>query len=179
MILRERLLPKEASILSKWFDILASSYPADTAAFLKRQRDPFANPVGNTSRETLNALYTRLLSDEGVGKADEILDPVIRIRAVQSFSPSTAVSFLFPVKSLIREALGGQAQTPEVQQALQTLDARVDELALQAFDIYMACREKIYRIQSAEERMCTYGGLRRAGLFTEASPAETPGEVND
>ena len=37
----------KAAILKKWFDSAIQAYAPDTAKFLKNQKDPFGNPVGN------------------------------------------------------------------------------------------------------------------------------------
>jgi len=45
MRLEELLAQKKTAVIDKWFDVVAETYPADTAIFIKRQKDPFANPV--------------------------------------------------------------------------------------------------------------------------------------
>ena len=40
--------------------MVVDTYPADTSRFLKRQKDPFANPVGNTTLESLEAVVGEL-----------------------------------------------------------------------------------------------------------------------
>jgi hypothetical protein len=65
----------------------------------------------------------------------------VRIRAVQNFTPSQAIGFVFDLKGLIR------AMAPADRQAskeMVVIESRIDALALLAFDLYMSCREKIY-----------------------------------
>lgn len=50
------LATKKKEILKSWFQATVNSYPADTARFLQGQSDPFANPVGKTTYESLDAL---------------------------------------------------------------------------------------------------------------------------
>jgi hypothetical protein len=38
---------QKTTILKKWFDAAIQAYAPDTAKFLKNQKDPFGNPVGN------------------------------------------------------------------------------------------------------------------------------------
>ena len=83
LIARERL-----TILKKWFDIAIQSYDPDTAKFLSNQKDPFANPVGSSTLKGLQGLLDQLLKDLDREAVYSYLDPIIRIRAVQAFTPS-------------------------------------------------------------------------------------------
>ena len=87
------------------------------------------------------------------------LDEIIRIRAVQDFTPSAAVSFIFGLKELIREELVddtvGATYTSPLQEVqnhpeLFELDSRIDKIALLAFNKYMECREKVHEIRANE-----------------------------
>jgi len=63
MKLESVLVKKQTAIVKKWFDLVVDTYPADTSRFLKRQKDPFANPVGSTTLEGLNAIFTDLVGE--------------------------------------------------------------------------------------------------------------------
>ncbi|NNK01255.1 MAG: RsbRD N-terminal domain-containing protein, partial [Desulfatitalea sp.] len=91
----------------------------------------------------------------------QALDPIIRIRAIQDFTASRAVRFVFDLKAIIH------AQIPDAQGQAQ-LDARIDELALTAFDLYMSCREKIYDLKANEVKQRTYKAFAKAGLIKES-----------
>jgi hypothetical protein len=91
------LAAKKQEILKRWFQVTVDSYPADTARFIKNQKDPFANPVGQSTYQSLDALVDALISGAERDTMTLALDPIIRIRAVQSFTPSQATSLcLFP-----------------------------------------------------------------------------------
>ncbi|WP_157067602.1 hypothetical protein [Desulfosarcina cetonica] len=47
-------------------------------------------------------------------------------------------------------------------------------MALVAFDIYVACREKIFELKATESRNQFFGSLKRAGLIVETE-ADGPG----
>jgi hypothetical protein len=47
-------------------------------------------------------------------------------------------------------------------------------MAMAAFDIYVACREKIYELKATESRKQFFGSLKRAGLIVETE-ADGPG----
>jgi hypothetical protein len=161
------LAGKKKDILKHWFQATVDSYPADTAKFLKNQQDPFANPVGKTTYQSLEALLDALIAGAGREAMMEALDPVIRIRAVQSFTPSKATAFVFSLKQILHDCLSGETDRA-------ALDRRIDEMAMAAFDLFMACREKIYELKATESRNQFFGSLKRAGLIAETE-ADGPG----
>jgi len=163
----QALAAKKKDILKHWFQTTVDSYPADTAKFLKNQQDPFANPVGKATYQSLEALLDALIAGAGREVLMEALDPVIRIRAVQSFTPSKATIFVFSLKQILHDHLSGE--TDRV-----ALDRRIDEMAMAAFDLFMKCREKIYELKATESRNQFFGSLKRAGLIAETE-ADGPG----
>jgi hypothetical protein len=168
----QSLAAKKQAILKSWFQVTVDSYPADTARFIKSQKDPFANPVGQTTHKCLEALVDALIKSAGREEMTKALDPILRIRAVQSFSPSAATRFIFSLKPIIRQHLAGSGGGEGA--ALEEVDRRIDEMAMAAFDIYMACREKIFELKANESRKQFFGSLKRAGLIGEAE-ADGPG----
>jgi hypothetical protein len=101
---------RKTAILKKWFALAVETYPSDTAKFLKSQKDPFANPVGRTIYRGLEALMDELLKEIDYEKLVSSLDPIVRIRAVQDFSPSQAIGFIFFLKNVIREILHNEVK---------------------------------------------------------------------
>ena len=165
----QALAGKKKEILEQWFQTTVDSYPADTARFLKNQQDPFANPVGRTTYQSLAALVDALIAGSGREAMTSALDPVIRIRAVQTFTPSKATAFVFALKRIVRDKLAA-AGGPD----MEALDRQIDEMALAAFDLFVACREKVYEIKATESRNQFFGSLKRAGLIAETE-ADGPG----
>ncbi len=170
----ESLLAKHKSaVIKKWFNQVVDTYPADTSRFLKSQKDPFANPVGAATREGLEGLVDGLFNKLDLESAESFLDPIIRIRAVQNFTPSQAVGFILSLKEIFREILLGEAvKTGAVKELLQ-FESRIDQLALVGFNIYIKCREKIYDLKANESRNRMFKAFERAGLVTEI-PENTP-----
>ncbi|BBO68263.1 hypothetical protein DSCA_21930 [Desulfosarcina alkanivorans] len=172
MSLTQSLAAKKQEILKSWFQTTVDSYPADTARFLKGQKDPFANPVGKATYQSLDALLDALATGAGRDAMASALDPILRIRAVQTFTPSMATSFVFSLKQIIRKHLPGRGSDADLD--MGGLDRQIDEMAMAAFDIYVACREKIYELKATESRNQFFGSLKRAGLIVEAE-ADGPG----
>jgi hypothetical protein len=167
------LAEKKPDIIKGWFKVIIETYPADTAAFLKKQQNRFANPVGSTISHGIEKIFDEVLSDADFEKVSPFLDNIIRIRAVQDFTPSKAVSFVFSLKGVIRQELEENEVADISTEELQALDDKIDALALLAFDIFMRCREKIYEIRSNELRNMTFRLLQRANKLDEVQ-AEKP-----
>ncbi len=172
MSLQKHLAQKKAAIIKRWFKRVMDSYPADTARFLGNESDPFANPVGQTTQRNLAALFDLLGRTPDPSAAQAVLDPIIRIRAIQDFSPAQAIRFVFDLKDVIRDVLPGDALDRQTMEALTALDGRIDELGLMAFDIYMQCREKIYELKANEVKDRTFKAFARAGLIAEPADNE-------
>ncbi len=172
MSFAQSLAANKQEILESWFQATVDSYPAETARFFKNQKDPFANPVGQATYQSLDALVEALVAGAGREVMAEALDPILRIRAVQTFTPSKATSFVFSLKQIVRQHLPGDGRDAGMN--MNGLDRQIDEMAMAAFDIYVACREKIYELKATESRKQFFGSLKRAGLIDETE-ADGPG----
>jgi hypothetical protein len=162
-------------IFKKWFDLVVSTYPPDTARFFKNQKDPFSNPVGAATAKSLKGILEEIFTTADPKALARHFDPIIRIRAVQSFTPSQALGFVFSLKGIIREALDRKAAVNGAFEDLAAMDRKIDRAALTAFDIYMECREKIFDLRANESRNRFFKAFERAGLVTE-SPEDDPGK---
>jgi hypothetical protein len=167
MKLETLLSEKGPPILERWLKLTLESYPADTQRFLKKQKDPFANPVRHTISKALENLYEELLKGVDRERISPFLDRIIRIRAVQDFSPSQAIAFVFLLKRVIREVLDKEIREYHLSPDLLVLESQIDDLALVAFDVYMGCREKIYALSANEARNQVYRLLQKKGLMAE------------
>jgi hypothetical protein len=158
-----------SAIISKWFDSAIHAYAADTAAFLKSQKDDFANPVGSHTRKGIEVMLDQLTGDMDGDTITRYLDPIMRIRAVQSMAPSRATAFIFSLKGTLREQFSHELQDAGMSRQWVEIEARIDRLGLAAFDIYMGCREKINELRANETRSRVFRAFARAGLVAENS----------
>lgn len=174
MTIKTLLADKQSILLQKWLRHVVATYPADSQQFFLNQTDPFANPVGRTTEKGLAGLIHLLIAGQQDDEAARsYLDAIIRMRAVQNFSASQAVAFIFAFKDILRDTLGSEIGRPESQEALRQLDRRIDALGLSAFDIYAACRDKISDIKANELKRSTYRAFERAKLLVEIPELET------
>jgi len=166
MGLIEQLSSKKDAVINAWFARVVDTYPAETARFLRSQSDLFANPVGQTTLRSLRVLVDMLEADLDPKAVREALDPILRIRAIQAFSPTQAVRFVFDLKNIIDEALPADIKNAA---EMRRIDQRIDEMALAAFDIFVQCREKIYDLKANETKSRTFKAFAKAGLIKESS----------
>jgi hypothetical protein len=148
----ELITARRAEIARRWFERIASGYPAETAHFLRRQDDPFANTVGASLRAGADALVEALGRQAGEAEIAEALDRIVRVRAVQEMTPGQAVGIVFELRDVIRDVLADVAEAEVSEESLRELDQRIDRLALAAFDVYVACREQVFEIRVNEIR---------------------------
>ena len=178
-MLDKLLVQKRDAILKRWFGLILETYPADSQGFLQSQKNQFANPVGHTISEGIASVFDGLLEGAETDGVSPFLDRIVRVRAVQNFSPSRALGFIFLLKGVVREQLGRQFLERGIEEELHHFDSRVDALALLSFDVYMQCREKLYEIRANEVRNRTARLLKMANLVCEIPEDEAPGERGD
>ena len=148
MDLQTLLAEKKKAIIQKWVDQVLDSY--GSPAFFKKQKDRFANPVGSTISDGLAKIFAFLLENKDLVEVSKPLENIIKIRAVQDFAPSQAVSFVYLFKDIVRQEAAREKNLDEMSAGLAALDARIDKVALMAFDIYMNCRERLHQIRVNE-----------------------------
>jgi hypothetical protein len=145
--LKDLLSRNRVAILKRWFDLILETYPANTATMMRKDKNQFTNPVGSTLSREIEVLFKNLCEGSQDEKCQASLDSILKIRSVQDFSPSKAVGFIFLLKKAIGETLKNEVCKESVMDEWLKFQWRIDDLALQAFDIYMDCREKICEIR--------------------------------
>ena len=152
-MLKTILEQNKSEITKRWFDSIVETYPEDSHNFFKQDKNQFGNPVGYTISKETESLYDILL--DGMNNDEKLylsLDNIIKIRAVQDYSPSQAISIIFLLKKVIRDFAEEQFQKEKIYDELLEFESRIDKLALCSFDVYMKCKEKIYEIRLNESR---------------------------
>ena len=151
---------------------------AEAGAFLTSEKDPFCNPVGHVLDWTGDALFEIAMTGVERERVEEELRDIVRIRAVQDFSPSEALSFV----DAMRQAIRHEALPVVVEEAgfrhLLCIESRLDEAMLVAVDLYVACKKRIEEIRVREaraekERLLKL--MRAMGGASELRDLSTPG----
>lgn len=175
MTLLDLLTERKPAILKRWHELAAATYPRDTAAFLLSKKDPFGNPVGQRLAIGVDAMFDNLVCGQAPEEARSFLEDIIKVRAVQDFTPARAVGFVLLLKTAVREELrraGPEGWKDEAGRGLAaeevlTFESRIDDLVLLAFDLFMGCREKLFELRANEIRNRTHRLLVKADLISE------------
>ncbi len=148
MDLAEAFRNYEDKIVDQWVDYTLSSYKSST--FFKKAPDKFANPVGGNTREALGQLFKLLTKNADPKEFVAPLDQIMRIRSIQEFSASEAVAPIHAVKHITRELLAKDSERKQFIADLYDFEFAVDLAVLAAFDLYMQCREQLYKVRIKE-----------------------------
>ncbi|HBT96874.1 MAG TPA: hypothetical protein DEB25_04170 [Desulfobulbaceae bacterium] len=135
-------------IVERWVKYALSNYQSPD--FFLRQPDPFANPVGGAVRQAFDRLLPLLAKKPERQKFTEILEHLVRIRAVQGLKPSQALAPVNAVKHIVREVLAADKERAALVADLYDFDFAVDIAMLTAVDLYMEARERLYATRLAE-----------------------------
>ncbi len=153
-------------IRRRWHDSVLASYPPETAKLLGSGRDQFSDPVGHTLNTAIDDVLEGFRSGALIPDIASALHNLIRIKAVQGFAPSVAVSSVLKLKQAVRDELADSPQ--EFQGAhgdiLNELDPMIDELLCSCFDLYVECRQKLSEIKEEELKRNLYMLLKKANM---------------
>lgn len=152
MLLNDKLVEKKSAIIDKWKKLIIETYPEETAKIMKSQKNRFANPVGYSIGHAAEAIFNELIGENRVEEQVKNLDEIIRIRAVQQFSPASANVFIFLLKDAVRMVLAKDLDSSDLFGEYLMFESKIDKLALKSFEIYMDCRESIFKNKADENR---------------------------
>ncbi len=173
MALIELLLHRRAAIAERWLDKTLATYPPNAVEFFKRERDQFANPVGQTLSTGIDAILNILLEGMDPPELCRHLEDIIKIRSVQDLTPAKAVGFVFLLKDAIREELGDELQGAAMLAEWRNFEAQIDQTTLFGFDVYVKCREKIYEIRVDEVKRRVATLIKRSNYFISEPDSES------
>jgi hypothetical protein len=159
----EYLTKNKSTIIDKWLKSVISTYPKEAAKFFEQTDKQFSNPVGWTISEEIKGIYNALIYHYNTTFIEKALDNILKIRAVQEFTPAQALGFIFQLKKIIKDELAdGLKDSNDFIQLLE-LFHQIDDLALKAFNLYMQARESLNDIKANES------GKRHQKMFERIS----------
>lgn len=146
-----RKYKKEA--VAKWAEAVFSSYPLETAGFLRTSSDPFANPVAHMTREAGAVLFDAMIGEETEReKVKAALDRFVKLRAVQKLPAGQSMAVFYLLKPILKDlALAEIVEKGQLESYLEA-EERLDTLALLAFDMYTEARETLAESRIKEIR---------------------------
>ena len=138
---------KKGKVVEEWIERIHHTYPEETASFLEEEKNEFANPIGASIQQSVWPLYDEIISGHDSDNLYKCLDYLIRVRAVQDFTPTAAVSVVSFLKDIMREELLETIEKQGLFREYLALETRIDNAIMAAFDIFMKCRERVWEIR--------------------------------
>lgn len=131
------------SIIEAWFLKAIEIYPQSVRDGMTRMTDRFRNPAAFGLRESLATLVKEMAGEMKIDAITAALDGIVRLRAVQEYTPESALAFAPRLGDVIREQ-HAEALFPNVEQ-------RICLLVDCALEQYAACRKEIAQVRSRAE----------------------------
>jgi len=167
MSLDASIKQNKGRILNLWLKKFTDTYPEQSAQFFKNSPGQFNNPVGYTFRVNMEKIFDELFLDNDPEKMVRYVDGIARIRAVQGFEPSAAVSFVPMLRESIWEVCGREIIREGSYDQWLEMTSKLDLLICLAFDAYMACREQLWKQRANFLHARTHKLLEKAGFISK------------
>ncbi len=176
--LEQFISAKKEAILLTWKTLVLGTYPPETASFIKGENDPFLNPLGRALDDTGELLLKIVVSGAERQEVEQDLGDIVRMRAVQGFSPSQALCFMKEMKEAVWKGVLPAMTEGEFVQDWRALESRLDEAMLVAFDLYVASAKRIDEIRINEAKAEKERLLRLIRAMNRGNDRRTAGGVN-
>lgn len=170
--MERRIAENKAELAEKWGELVLGTYPPETQRIWSSNKNQHSNPVGATIRETTAELVDHLLAWEDPADICASLDKLIKIRSIQSFSPSQALSFVFLFKKLLRDEFFKEMHKSGELDSLLRFEAKLDNLMLMAVDIHSKNLEQIYKLRVEELKRAQHTLLKKARMITDVTTSQ-------
>lgn len=171
MDLTKFLTENHARISDQWVAAIINTYPEEGAKFFSGSHNQFANPVGHTFSSNISKMLSKLVNGDPVEECAKELDGILRIRAVQGFKPSVALSFVPALKEIVRREFLKVSSEDSVDGAIYAWNIRVDRLMMLGLDLFMACRETLWQQKANQLYSRTHKLLEKANLIKDEEVA--------
>jgi len=163
MPLNDLLAEKRTIILQRWFERVLEGYPSDTQRLFRENGSPYSNPIGFTLRKGMEGVIEEILKPTSMESAQAILEPVMRIRAVENLPPSLRGNFILPLRDIVSEIVREERRREPLGQEWLDVSSRIHQLALLGIRLYSECREKVNQLRVREGKRRGGEGLDRRG----------------
>jgi hypothetical protein len=150
MTLEALLKEKKTIILERWFDRVLEDYPPDTRRFFREDKGPYSNPIGHTLRRGMEGIIDQVLRPVSIEEDRVILEPIMKIRAVENLPPSPGARFILPLREVLSDIVKEEMRKDVLGQEWLNLNSRINQLALLGINLYSECREKVNQLRTRE-----------------------------
>ncbi len=172
--LSELLGARRDALLTAWRRRVLAAYPEETQKFLTDKKDPFSNPVGAALDEGTADILAYLIEDGDREELAAKLQHLVRIRAVQQFTPAQAIGFVFQLKDVARRELGDSVAREALFEDQLAFESRIDDVTMVCMELYAAAREQLFQSQLKSVHRQSYKLVERMNRMMRI-----PGEPED
>jgi len=152
MTLAEVLEQKRNLIQSKWTDAVIGSYPTESAKFIVGNKNKFTNPLGYTLENSINIICCNYLNRDIHKECEQAIESMVRLRAVQDFTPTKALGIMFDFKAIVLTEIRDIVDTNDRFDEYLIIETQIDKMIDYALNFYIECRERVNEIKANEVR---------------------------
>ena len=134
------------TIVERWFDMIIDTYPDQSTKYLSKKDNAFANPIGSITAVEIEQIF------------DFLIEPIVRMRAVQDFTPSRAAEFVLFLKKILIDLLKENKLQKELSIELLKFESKIDDLMLKVFDLYVTAKTILIEMKAGQENR-TWGKM--------------------
>ena len=167
MSIKNLLTEHRERIIAEWLAEVERGYPLSSAGYLRASSHPFLNPAGLRHREAVEAMLDYLRNETARENLDSALEELMRVRAVQDFTPETGFSLIYALKRILHRICGPELEEHAKNAGLEEfrrLEEKLDGLMLLALGAYVRCRDKVAELRVEEFKRRHSQIFRLAGL---------------
>lgn len=152
MTLAEVLEQKRSLIQAMWTEAVIVSYPSESAKFIVENKNKFTNPLGYTLENSINTICCNYLDTANVRECEQAIEALIRLRAVQDFTPSKAIGIMFDFKAIVLSEIRDMVESKDKFNEYLSIEKQIDRMTEYALNFYIECRERVNEIKANEVR---------------------------
>ena len=112
-------------------------------------------------RKGMEEVLTRIFLPLSEEDARAILEPVMKVRAVENLPPSRGIDFMLPLREVLSEIVREENRKDFLGHEWLEMNSRISRLALLGMNLYSECREQVNRLRIKEWEKRAGAGLDR------------------
>jgi len=144
------LKENSSEMIAKWQKAIIDTYPKDAGRFLSINKSQFGNPIGFSLQNDLPKIYNELIGDMNTDILNSSIEAIIKIRAVQDFTPTEASGFINLLKIIIISETKAMMTDKAFADSYFDFDNRITQIIGIAFEKYLEMKLKLSEIQIRE-----------------------------
>jgi hypothetical protein len=139
-------------LIAKWQQAVIDSYPEGAGKFLSVNKSQFGNPIGFALQQDLPKIFDELSGSMNQEVLSSSIENIIKLRAVQEFTPSEAIGFINLLKVIIISEVQSMMTDKTFADSYFQFDKNIEIANGIAFEKYLEMKLKLSEIKINEIR---------------------------